>query len=252
MKRPILLIAVLLTASAQTVVSVRHRAAAGAGSSFALVDKVITNGTSGATTLTVTMPGGAMTSGQQLLIALIGDIDAGGSVGTCPDVTAPSGAIASTGSPFSNSGSGAFNCLYVWLVPAAPASNQFSLTLVSPGLYYPTVYASTWTGLETSTPFNTPALPAIVATAATTYSITTAAPSDAARNSIVVGVNWLYDAVSTTPGSGFTEMADNGAGAEMEYKELAGGGLGAQTCTATFASQTGPGAAACVVIKKAQ
>jgi len=221
------------------------------GASFALVDKTIASVTNAATTATITMPGGAMNSGQQLLIMLVGCIDAGCSVGTPPTGTGPTGAIASTGSPFSNSGSGTFSAVYVWLVPAAPASNQFTITLTSPGLYYGTVYASTWTGLETSTPFNTPALPATIATAATTYSITTAAPSDAARNSIVVGLSWLYDSVSTTPGSGFTEMADNGTGAELEYKEVAGGGLGAQTCTATFAAQGGPGAASCVVIKKA-
>ncbi len=118
------------------------------------------------------------------------------------------------------------------LFTSTSATTTYTVTATGGTPYYLTAYASEWTGVASSSPWDVVAATYQVAGSYTTATVTTASTSNA--TDLVVGFVALNDANAVTPGSGFTEIGETSNGVEHEGKSVAS--TGAQSCTWSFSS----------------
>lgn len=113
------------------------------------------------------------------------------------------------------------------------ATTTYTVTATGGTPYYLTAYASEWTGIATSSPWDVVA--STFQAAGGPYSsatVTTASTTNA--TDLVIGFIELNDANAITPGAGFTEIGEITNGVQHEGKSVAS--TGAQSCTWSFAN----------------
>jgi len=242
MKRLILPIAVLLTASAQTVVSVRHRVASGGGggtsygNGFSLFQQTGTANAGAGATSVATLSGNA-TVGHKVLIFGYSCNDSGcGTDASAITLSASaSGAgntpVACPGNPYRvGTNKGVFGC---WIMDVSTATAAFTVTATGGTPYYLTTWASEWGGIAAAASAFDVAF-ATEVTAAETATVTTATTTNA--TDLVVGFIELSDGYAITPGSGFTEIGEFTPGVELEAQSVTA--TGAQSCTWSWTGAT--------------
>lgn len=130
------------------------------------------------------------------------------------------------------------------LFTSTSATTTYTVTASGGTPYYLTAYASEWTGVASSSPWDVVAGTFQVGGSYTTATVTTASTTNA--TDLVVGFVTLNDANAITPGSGFTEIGETSNGVQHEGKSVAA--TGAQSCTWSF-SNTASWQGLCLTLK---
>lgn len=130
------------------------------------------------------------------------------------------------------------------LFTSTSATTTYTVSTSGGTPYYLTSYASEWTGIASSSPWDVVAASFQVGGSYSTATVTTATTTNA--TDLVVGFVALNDANAVTPGSGFTEIGETSAGVEHEGKSVAA--TGAQSCTWSF-SNTSSWQGMCLTLK---
>lgn len=130
------------------------------------------------------------------------------------------------------------------LFTSTSATTTYTVSTSGGTPYYLTAYASEWTGIASSSPWDVVAGTFQVGGSYSTATVTTASTTNA--TDLVVGFVTLNDANAITPGSGFTEIGEVSNGVEHEGKSVAA--TGAQSCTWSF-SNTASWQGLCLTLK---
>ena len=118
------------------------------------------------------------------------------------------------------------------LFTSTSATTTYTVSTSGGTPYYLTAYASEWTGIASSSPWDVVAGTFQVGGSYSSATVTTASTTNA--TDLVVGFVTLNDANAITPGSGFTEIGEVSNGVEHEGKSVAA--TGAQSCTWSFSN----------------
>ena len=130
------------------------------------------------------------------------------------------------------------------LFTSTSATTTYTVTASGGTPYYLTAYASEWTGIATSSPWDVVAASFQVGGTYSSATVTTGTTGNA--TDLVVGFVALNDANNVSPGSGFTEILETSAGVELEGKSVAA--TGTQSCTWSF-SNTASWQGLCMTLK---